>query len=113
MFYRRRIDTAAYLTLWQVGVAGDPTMARFATGASHKRLLVEVLARDYDPAHEAILYEAATLPTSRAKVVRLPLGSLPEEECDMRSTLVVPPARALQPDAEIPDRARVLDGAVS
>ena len=109
MFYRRRIDTAAHLILWQVGVAGDGTLGRFSTDASHKRLLVEVLSRHYDPAHEVILYEAATLPTSRPRAVRLPLGALPEEECNMRSTLVVPPSCALEPDEEIRERVRVLD----
>lgn len=109
MFYRRRIDTAAYLILWQIAVAGDSTMARFSTGASHRRLLIEVLSRDYDPAHEVILYEAATLPTSRPRVARLPLAALADEECDMRSTLVVPPSRPPQPDEEIRERVRALD----
>lgn len=31
MLYRRRIDTSAYLVLWQVGVAGDQSFARFST----------------------------------------------------------------------------------
>jgi hypothetical protein len=109
MFYRRRIDTAAYLILWQIGVAGDPTLRRFSTGMAHRRLLLEVLSRDYDPAHEVILYEAATLPTSRPRVARLPLAALPEAQCGMRCTLIVPPSRALQPDEEIRERASALD----
>jgi uncharacterized protein YabN with tetrapyrrole methylase and pyrophosphatase domain len=109
MLYRRRVDTAAYLILWQVGVAGDRSLARFATGASHRRLLVEVLTRDYGPAHEVTLYKAATLPTSRPEVVRLPLSALPEAACDMHSTLVVPPSSALQPDEEMRGRLRELD----
>ena len=32
MFYRRRIDPSAYLVLWQVGIAGDRSLRRFATG---------------------------------------------------------------------------------
>ena len=110
MFYRRRFDTAAYLILWQVGVAGDRSLRRFATGASHRRLLVEVLTRDYEPAHEVTLYKAATLPTSRPEVVRLLLDALPEAACDMRSTLVVPPSSALEPDEEMRERLRELDG---
>ncbi len=35
MFYRRRIDTSAYLVLWQIGVAGDQSFARFSTGAHY------------------------------------------------------------------------------
>lgn len=78
------------LILWQVGVAGDRSLALFATGASHRRILVGVLSRDYDPAHQVILYKAPTLAISRPDIVRLPLGALPEADCDMRSTLIVP-----------------------
>lgn len=113
MFYRRHIDTAAYLILWQVGVAGDRSLRRFSTGAAHRRLLVEVLTRDYEPAHEVTLYEAAALPTSRPRIVRLPLEALPEAACDMHSTLVVPPASALEPDEEMRERLRALDRPVS
>lgn len=112
MFYRRRIDPTAYLILWQAGVAGDPSLARFSTGASHRQLLVEVLCRDYDPAHEIILYEARTLPTSRPRIERLPLGKLPAAECRMRSTLVVPPSCLLEPDEDIRERVRALEGVV-
>ena len=113
MFYRRRVDTAAYLILWQIGVAGDRSLARFATGAAYKRLLVEVLSRDYDPAHGVILYRAATLAISRPQIVRLPLSGLPEAECDTDSTLVIPPRSALEPDAEILERLRALERGVS
>lgn len=109
MLYRRRVDTAAYLILWQIGVAGDQSLAKFATGASHRRVLVDVLSRDYDLSHEVILYKALTLPVARPEVARLPLGALPEAECDMQSTLVVPPCSALQPDEEIRERLRALD----
>ena len=113
MLYRRRVDTAAYLILWQIGVAGDRSLARFATGAPHRGLLVEVLSRDYDAAQEVILYKAATLAVSRPEIVRLPLGGLPEAKCDMHSTLVVPPRSALDPDEEIRERLRALERAVS
>lgn len=110
MFYKRRIDTAAYLILWQIGVAGDQSLARFSTGASHRRVLVDLLSRDYDPAHEVILYKAVTLAISRPQIVKLPLGALPEAQCDMHSTLVIPPSKALEVNEEIRDRLRALDG---
>lgn len=109
MFYRRRVDTAAYLILWQIGVAGDQSLARFATGVSHRQVLVEVLSRDYDPTHEVILYKAVTLATSRPAIVRLPLRELAQAEFDMHSTLVVPPASALEPDEETRERLRALE----
>src|SRR5262249_42876891 len=57
LFYRRRIDTSAYLVLWQVGVVGDRSAARFATGAAYRQVLVDVLARDYPLDHRAIIYK--------------------------------------------------------
>jgi hypothetical protein len=113
MLYRRRIDTAAYLILWQIGVAGDQSLARFATGASHRRVLVDALSRDYDRAHEVVLYEAATLAISRPQISRLPLGSLPEADCGMCSTLIVPPASALTPDDETRERLCALERTLS
>lgn len=62
MFYRRTIDPSAWLVLWQVGIAGDRSLARKATGPAHRRLLVELLGQIYPPSHEVIAYEAATLP---------------------------------------------------
>lgn len=108
MLYRRRVDTAAYVILWQIGVAGDQSLARFSTGAPHRRVLLDVLSRDYELTHEVILYKAATLAISRPQIMRLPLGGLPEAECDMHSTLVIPPSSALEPDEEIRERLRVL-----
>lgn len=113
MFYKRRIDTAAYLILWQIGVAGDQSLARFSTGASHRQVLVDLLSRDYAQSHEVILYKAVTLAISRPEIVKLPLGSLPEAECDMHSTLVIPPSNALEVNEEVRDRLRALEVSVS
>jgi hypothetical protein len=109
MVHRRRIDTSAYLVLWQVGVAGDPSLTRFSTGPAYRQVLVDVLVRDYDPGHEIITYTATTLPTSRPRVARLRLRDLPDAEVDMHATVVVPPATALQPDPEIRKRLSALD----
>lgn len=113
MFYRRRVDISAYLILWQIGVAGDRSLARFSTGAPYRRVLVDLLCRDYDPAHEVILYKAVALAIARPEIVRLPLDALPEAECDMRSMLIIPPAASLQPDTEIRARLRSLETSTS
>ena len=113
MFYRRRIDTAAYLILWQIGVAGDQSFARFSTNAQYRRVLVDVLARDYDLGHEVIVYRAATLPMHEPRMERFPLGKLPEAQLDMHDTLVIPPARTLEPDLQIRERLSSLDAAAS
>jgi hypothetical protein len=37
MFYSPPLDPSAYLILWQVGIAGDRTYRRFATGPEYRR----------------------------------------------------------------------------
>jgi uncharacterized protein YabN with tetrapyrrole methylase and pyrophosphatase domain len=112
MLYRRRIDPSAYLILWQVGVAGDQTLARFSTGAAYRRVLVDVLARDYDLDHEVILYKAVTLPVHQPMIARLALRELPDADFDMHATLVIPPAKPLEPDLQIRRRLSALDTGV-
>jgi hypothetical protein len=113
MFYRRRIDPSAYLVLWQIGVAGDQSFARFSTNSRYRQVLVDILARDYDLSHEVVIYRAATLPMQKPLIERVPLGTLPEAQVDMHSTLVIPPARPLEPDTQIRERLSALDDAVN
>jgi hypothetical protein len=42
---------------------------------------------------------------------RIPLGKLPDADVDMHSTLVIPPARSLEPDLSIRERLSALDAA--
>ena len=58
MFYQRTIDTAAYLILWQVAVAGDRSLSKFDASSSYLKVLVELLYENYPAAHDVILYEA-------------------------------------------------------
>jgi hypothetical protein len=112
MLYRRRIDTAAWLVLWQIGPAGDRTLTRSITGAAHREVLVEVLARDYPLEHEAIIYRAATLPIHRPRMERCRLVDLPGAQVSAEDTLAIPPCRALEIDKALAARLAVLDGAV-
>jgi uncharacterized protein YabN with tetrapyrrole methylase and pyrophosphatase domain len=112
MFYRRRIDTSAYLILWQAGVAGDQSLARFSTGAAYRQVLVDVLARDYDLAHEVVIYKAVTLPMHQPRIERLPLSGLPAANIDTQVTLAIPPARSLQIDPTVRERLAALDSTV-
>jgi precorrin-6B methylase 1 len=109
MLYRRVIDTAGYLVLWQVGVAGDQTMSRFKTGAAYRQVLVDILSRNYPLEHEIIVYKVATLPTLQPFVARLPLGALPDAEVDMHMTVVIPPATAMQPNPEVRKRLAAIE----
>jgi uncharacterized protein YabN with tetrapyrrole methylase and pyrophosphatase domain len=109
LFYKRRIDPSAYLVLWQIGIAGDQSLARFSTGAAYRQVLVDVLAQDYPLEHEVIVYRCATLPIHESRIERVPLGSLPAIDLDLRDTVILPPACALQPDIQMRARLAALD----
>lgn len=109
MFYRRRIDPSAYLVLWQVGIAGDRSLRRFATGPAYRGLLLEVLAADYPPDHEVIAYEAATLPIAGPRIERMPLSGIVEAELHLQTTLVIPPARPMERNPDMLDAVARLD----
>jgi precorrin-6B methylase 1 len=109
LFYQRRIDPTAYLILWQVGLVGDQSLARFSTGPAYKELLVEVLARDYPLTHEVIIYRSATLPIQQPRMERITLDDMPKADIGMPDTIVLPPARALQTDTEMRARLAALD----
>jgi hypothetical protein len=111
MLYQRRLDASAYVILWQVGVAGDRSLVRFSTGAAYREVLVEVLAREYDLDHEVILYKAAVLPLHEHRVQRLRLRELPAAQIDLHATLVLPPARPLEPNLQVRARLSALDRA--
>jgi len=109
LYFKRRIDPSAYLILWQVGVVGDQTLARFSTGADYRRLLVDVLAEDYPLDHEVIMYRAATLPIQQPRIERVALGDLPGASVELPDTLVVPPARPLEIKAGMLKRLAALE----
>lgn len=111
MFYQRSIDPTAYLVLWQVGIAGDQSTARFATGAAYRQVLVELLAEHYPFSHEVILYEAAGLPFQQARISKLPLAELPQAEMNLKTTLVLPPARKLVKNQAVLDKLTAIRAA--
>ena len=100
LFYRRLIDTSAWLVLWQIGLAGDRTYAVRASTVEQRQRLVDRLRRDYPADHPVTIYEAATLPIAAPRIETLPLRDLAHAALHMHSTLVVPPARALEPEPE-------------
>lgn len=109
MLYRRRIDPSAYLVLWQIGIAGDRSLQRSSTGPVYRALLLERLLVDYPPEHAVIVYEAATLPIATARIEGMPLSHLVEARLHLQSTLVIPPAQAMQRDDAMIDRLDRLD----
>lgn len=109
MFYERRIDPSAYLILWQVGMAGDRSLARFSTGPAYRRLLVELLAMDYPLTHPVIAYEAATLPITAPRMDEMRLSDLVDADLRLQTTLVFPPAMPMQRNQAMLDRLAAID----
>ncbi|GHG76348.1 hypothetical protein GCM10010919_31140 [Alishewanella longhuensis] len=111
MFFQRTIDTAAYLMLWQLGVAGDRSLARFNTPASYRQLLVDYLQQFYPKTHHITLYEAASLPTEQPRIDILPLNVLASAKVAGKTTLVIPPASKPIPNTELLAKLAALDTA--
>lgn len=110
LLYDRQIDNAGYVVLWQVGLVGDTTLARLATtGPAYRQVLVDRLSRDYPLDHEIIIYRCATLPIQQPQITRLALRDLPSAELSVAETVVLPPAREMQPIADVWARLKALD----
>ncbi len=109
MFYHRKIDPSANLILWQIGVAGDQSFAKFSTGEAYRELLVELLAKDYPLDHEVILYEAAVLPIQDTRIDRIKLSQLAAAKVSFHTTLVIPPAEKWQPNVEMRKKLDALE----
>lgn len=109
LFNRRRVDPSAHLVLWQVGVAGDRSCRRFASSPAHRQLLVDRLLEDYPGDHVTTVYEAATLAIGKPRIEAVPLAALAHADLHMQSTLVLPPAMPLVPDAAMHARLEQLE----
>lgn len=109
LFYERRIDPSSYLVLWQVGLVGDRSLARFTTSGAYRQVLVDVLAKDYPLDHEIIIYRAVTLPIQKPRIRRIALRDLPFVDVPTEETVVIPPAAGLKPNHEIRARLAALD----
>lgn len=111
LFCETRINPAAYLVLWQVGLVGDRSLKRFSTGPEYRQVLVDVLNEDYPLDHEVIIYRCATLPIQQPSVRRVALRDLPATDVTAEETVILPPASALRPNKVVRERLAVLDRA--
>jgi len=110
LFYKRRLDPSAYLVLWQVGVVGDQSLARFSTGKAYRQVLVdELVSQGYPLEHEIVLYRVPTLPVADSKIVRLPLHALPDTRVELEDTVAIPPAVPPQRNTRLRERLDALD----
>jgi len=111
LFYETRINPAAYLVLWQVGLVGDRSLKRFSTGPEYRQVLVDVLEKDYPLHHEVIIYRGATLPIQQPRIRRVALRDLSATDVAGEETVILPPASALRPDHAVRERLAALDRA--
>ena len=109
MFYKRQLDPSAYLILWQVGLAGDQSTARFYTPAAYRKLLTELLYQYYPEDHQVALYECPTLPIDKARIEWIALKDFAEAEVSQHTTMLVPPSKQMEKDQAMLERLRALD----
>lgn len=106
LYRKRRFDPTSPLILWQIGLIAFPSVlpSEGAWAPQGLQVLTEVLLRDYPPGHEVVVYEAARLPISRSKILRLGLSDLAQAGVSVWSTLYVPPLSSIEYDDEIVER---------
>jgi len=109
LFYEKRIDVTGYLVLWQVGVAGNRSIAQPGHGRAYRELLLEVLSEEYPADHELIVYRCATLPIERPRIRHIKLRDLPHADIPAEETVVVPPAAPLRRNGLLAARLAALD----
>lgn len=111
LFCETRINPAAYLVLWQVGLVGDRSLKRFSTGPEYRQVLVDVLEKDYPLDHELVIYRGATLPIQQPRVRRVALKDLPATDVTAEETVILPPSSPLRPNKAVRERLAALDAA--
>lgn len=94
----RTIDATQQLVLWQIGVLGEWVYRRNSYELCAAPLLVRKLLETYPPAHQAIVYEAASSPDAVPRIVSTAIGALHTVALTPISTLYVPPVRAAEFD---------------
>ena len=102
MLYRRSIDTSAYLLLWRFGAEDMRPEPR-------RKLLLEVLAREYPLDHQVFAYVPPTM-DAPAEFTTWAIGSLERIEACPLTAIIIPPAADLLPDKEIRARLVQLSG---
>lgn len=94
LLYRRALDPACNLLLWQIGAIAEPGYKRERNGPWNPAgvaVLTEVLLETYPPNHEVVVYEAAQVPLAQPRIARIALATLPKAPMTAMSTLLVPP----------------------
>ena len=109
MFYKRNIDTSAHLILWQVALAGDKSLGKFATGKAYRQVLVDLLLEHYPADHQVILYQAKGIAIDAMRDDKIALVDLVDAELFMHTTLVIPPCSNMIPNEDILTKLAAID----
>lgn len=109
MFYKRCIDPAAHLILWQIALAGDKSLEKFSTGKAYRQVLLDLLLETYPEDHQVILYQAKVLPIDTMRAEHIALAELIDAELFMHTTLVIPPSEKMQPNQAILNKLAAID----
>lgn len=91
LIYKRLVDAASHLILWQVSVIG---MLKNNAAHCHRagtQILVDRLSEFYDLEHEVILFEGSQYPHIASKIERLTLANLTDATISRITTLYIPP----------------------
>ncbi|WP_444994184.1 SAM-dependent methyltransferase [Aliikangiella sp. IMCC44359] len=110
LFYKRYIDTSAYLILWQVGIVGDKTHFKFSTGRAYREIFLNELLKYYPADHNVLLYEAPTLPINHSRIEEISLELIIDTQLNPETTLVLPPCQPLVENKEVTSRLLALEG---
>ncbi|MGX5173781.1 SAM-dependent methyltransferase [Aliikangiella sp. IMCC44653] len=96
MMYHRQIDPSALLILWQIGVAGDMSLAKRNTSRQALQILIDLLGQHYPLSHQVILYEAKTISLGNNRIQKIALSDLVNAKLHDYTTLVIPACKELQ-----------------
>lgn len=89
----RNIDLSSYVILWQISIAGDISMKKFASDIAQKQVLLDVLLLHYPENHVVIIYECAVLPIHNPRIEKIALNKLTSTQLSLKSTLIIPPIK--------------------
>ncbi len=95
LFKNKKIDTSSYVVLWQVGVVGDRSLAKFSVESTDIQVLVNALLKYYKEEQEVILYECAILPIEKPRIERIRLFELASNIITLKTTVVIPPKKVI------------------
>ncbi|GAO44095.1 SAM-dependent methyltransferase [Flavihumibacter petaseus] len=101
LIHRRVPDTSSHLLVWQAECVGDPGF-NFAGYKRHNfDILINQLQKFYPADHPVFIYEAASLPQGRPKIIKSTLDTIRKEDLTGISTLYLPPSIFNEIDQEM------------